>query len=46
VALLLSAGIEVAQLVIPDRSADVDDVIVNVFGALLGYVSLLVIRRL
>ncbi|HLE59705.1 MAG TPA: VanZ family protein [Candidatus Limnocylindria bacterium] len=45
VALLLSAGIEAAQLVIPDRSADIDDVIVNVAGALLGYATLLVIRR-
>jgi glycopeptide antibiotics resistance protein len=38
VALAISAGIEVAQLFIPDRSADVDDVIVNVAGAMLGFV--------
>ena len=37
-ALLISASIELAQHWIPDRSADVDDVIVNVTGALLGYV--------
>jgi glycopeptide antibiotics resistance protein len=46
VALLLSAGIEVAQLVIPDRSADIDDVILNVAGALLGCVALGLLRRL
>jgi glycopeptide antibiotics resistance protein len=37
VALLISASIEIAQHWIPDRSADIDDVIVNVAGALLGY---------
>ncbi len=36
-ALLISASIELAQIRIPDRSADIDDVIVNVAGALLGY---------
>jgi len=36
-ALLVSASIELAQFRIPDRSADIDDVIVNVAGALLGY---------
>ena len=36
-ALLISAAIEIAQFRIPDRSADIDDVIVNVSGALLGY---------
>ena len=36
-ALLISASIELAQFRIPDRSADIDDVIVNVTGALLGY---------
>jgi glycopeptide antibiotics resistance protein len=36
-ALLISASIELAQIRIPDRSADIDDVIVNVVGALLGY---------
>jgi len=37
VALLYSVAIEVIQLAVPDRSADIDDVIVNVTGALLGY---------
>jgi glycopeptide antibiotics resistance protein len=37
VAFLLSAAIELAQLQIPNRSADVDDMLVNVFGALIGY---------
>jgi glycopeptide antibiotics resistance protein len=44
VALVLSACIETAQLWIPDRSADVDDVILNALGALLGYWLLLLIR--
>jgi len=44
VALLLSASIETAQLWIPERSADVDDVMFNVAGALLGYWLLLFIR--
>ncbi len=35
----LSAGIELAQLVIPGRHADVDDVILNVTGALLAYAA-------
>ena len=38
-ALAVSAAIETAQLWIPDRSADIDDVILNVLGALLGYVA-------
>jgi glycopeptide antibiotics resistance protein len=37
VAALFSASIELAQLAIPDRSADVDDVMLNTLGALLGY---------
>ena len=37
VALLVSTAIELTQLLVPDRSADIDDVIVNVGGALLGY---------
>lgn len=45
VALVISASIEIAQHWIPDRSADVDDVIVNVAGALLGYLALVVARR-
>lgn len=39
-ALLISASIELAQHWIPDRSADVDDVIVNLAGALIGYAVL------
>ena len=47
VAILYSGTIEFTQLFIPDRSADVDDVIVNVIGALLGFaVYVLVLRRL
>lgn len=45
-ALLVSTAIELAQLAVPDRSADIDDVIVNVAGALLGYVILNATRRL
>jgi glycopeptide antibiotics resistance protein len=44
-ALAISTAIEVTQLWIPDRSADIDDVIVNVVGALLGYLVLVVGRR-
>jgi len=40
----LSAAIEVAQLGIPNRSADVDDMLVNVVGALIGYAIFLVLR--
>jgi glycopeptide antibiotics resistance protein len=43
-ALLISVSIELAQHWIPDRSADIDDVIVNVSGALLGYLVFLVVR--
>jgi glycopeptide antibiotics resistance protein len=43
-ALLISASIEIAQFRIPDRSADVDDVIVNVAGALLGYLAFVLAR--
>jgi glycopeptide antibiotics resistance protein len=46
VALIYSATIELIQLAIPDRSADIDDVIVNVAGALIGYLMLLAVRRL
>jgi glycopeptide antibiotics resistance protein len=46
VAILYSGTIEFTQIFIPDRSADVDDVIVNVTGALLGFVVWwLVLRR-
>jgi glycopeptide antibiotics resistance protein len=44
VAFLFSASIEVAQLFVPDRSADVDDVMLNVTGALLGYWLLGILR--
>jgi glycopeptide antibiotics resistance protein len=44
VALVISLCIEAAQLWIPERSADIDDVMVNVLGALLGYWILLLIR--
>ena len=40
-----SATIEFTQLFIPDRSADVDDVIVNVLGALLGFVIYTLVFR-
>jgi glycopeptide antibiotics resistance protein len=43
VALLFSASVEVAQLFVRDRAADVDDVILNVMGALLGYLLLSVL---
>jgi len=44
VALLFSATIELIQLAVPDRSADIDDVIVNVTGALVGYALLATLR--
>jgi glycopeptide antibiotics resistance protein len=44
-ALVVAASIELAQLWIPDRSADVDDVIVNVLGALLGFAMLSAVRH-
>ncbi len=44
-ALAYSAAIEISQLWIPDRSADIDDVIVNVVGALLGFAMWRVVRR-
>jgi glycopeptide antibiotics resistance protein len=43
-ALLISASIELAQHSIPDRSADIDDVIVNVAGALIGYAAFRITR--
>jgi glycopeptide antibiotics resistance protein len=36
-ALLVSTAIELTQLLVPDRSADIDDVIVNVTGAMIGF---------
>ena len=44
VAVLFSVAIELIQLVVPDRSADIDDVIVNVAGALLGYAILVALN--
>jgi glycopeptide antibiotics resistance protein len=44
VAVLVSACIETVQLLIPDRSADVDDVLINTLGALLGYGVLRLVR--
>jgi glycopeptide antibiotics resistance protein len=38
-ALLVSSAIELTQLAVPDRSADIDDVIVNVTGAMIGYLA-------
>lgn len=40
VAALFSGCIELTQLAIPDRAADVDDVLLNVIGAWLGYLLL------
>jgi glycopeptide antibiotics resistance protein len=40
VAAAFSVCIELIQLGIPDRSADVDDVLLNTVGAMLGYVLL------
>jgi glycopeptide antibiotics resistance protein len=44
VALALSLAIEAAQLVVPNRMADVDDVLLNVAGALIGYAILSILR--
>jgi glycopeptide antibiotics resistance protein len=44
VALGYSVAIELIQLAVPDRSADIDDVIVNVAGALLGYIAFAIVR--
>jgi glycopeptide antibiotics resistance protein len=41
---LYSVAIEVIQLAVPDRSADIDDVIVNVGGALVGYLGFVIVR--
>jgi glycopeptide antibiotics resistance protein len=46
VALLYSVATEVIQLAVPDRSADIDDVIVNVAGSLLGFATWRSVRRL
>jgi len=44
VAFLLSLAIEGAQLWVPDRAADVDDVLLNVAGAAFGYAIFSVLR--
>jgi glycopeptide antibiotics resistance protein len=44
VAFALSLAIELAQLWIPDRAADVDDLLLNVAGAAIGYAILSVVR--
>jgi glycopeptide antibiotics resistance protein len=43
-AILVSTAIELTQLAVPDRSADIDDVIVNGAGAILGYANYRVTR--
>ena len=44
VALGLSFAIEAAQLFVPNRMADVDDVLLNVIGALIGYLLFRIVR--
>jgi glycopeptide antibiotics resistance protein len=44
VALFYSVAVELIQLAVPDRSADIDDVIVNVAGALLGFAAFSIVR--
>jgi glycopeptide antibiotics resistance protein len=36
-AVAISLAIEIAQLWVPDRSADVDDLMLNVLGAMIGF---------
>lgn len=43
-AFLFSMAIELAQLRIPDRAADVDDLLLNVSGAVLGFALLSLVR--
>jgi glycopeptide antibiotics resistance protein len=43
-ALLVSTAIELTQLLVPDRSADIDDVLVNVAGVLVGYLAFVIVR--
>jgi len=45
-ALLVSTAIELTQLLVPDRSADIDDVTVNVAGALVGFAMWRAVGRL
>ncbi len=44
VAVVLSVAIELAQLRIPNRMTDVDDVLLNVVGALIGYLLFRLLR--
>ena len=45
-ALMYSVAIELIQRLVPARSADIDDVIVNVTGALLGFTCYRFARRI
>jgi len=45
VALAISVAVEIAQLWIPDRSADVDDVMLNLAGAGIGLLTYRIGRR-
>lgn len=45
VAFLYSVAIELIQSLVPARSADIDDVLVNVTGALIGFAMWRVVRR-
>jgi glycopeptide antibiotics resistance protein len=45
-ALLVSTAIELTQLLVPDRSADIDDVLVNVAGALVGFGVFRLLQRI
>jgi glycopeptide antibiotics resistance protein len=45
VALVYSVAIELIQRLVPARSADIDDVIVNVAGALVGFALWRTVRR-
>lgn len=45
VAAALSLAIEIAQLWIPDRAFDVDDLLLNVLGAALGYATFTLVLR-
>lgn len=43
-AVALSLAIEIAQLWVPDRSPDIDDLLLNVVGAMVGYATLSALR--
>jgi len=44
VAAVYSTAIELIQRLVPARSADIDDVIVNVAGAVIGYLIFVIVR--